>query len=1265
MRQFRTNAKIWAIVLGVVATLAMNAELGRRRRQAARLASTATADASSATTGDVVRAGEEPAAPRALHQVRRARGKQAGQPPAAARRRLAPRLVAAAVIAVALVPVTLALRPSTPAVVATLRAEAADTPDGVMLTAYGSGFTPGQQVRLYWQDRQMAATTTTASPSGDVQARMALPGSQVTSMADASGSVDLTASDGTNTATQPVTVAPSSAVLAATSGARVPVNGTPYFLLGANYPWVNYGNDFGSNAWGSMGVSTSNTYAQDFADMKAKGVHIVRWWLFADGRAGINYAADGTPTGVQQKVYDDLNAAIAIARQNNIYLDLVLFDFSLFGNAQNVGGVQVGGRSRLISDPNKRTALVNNVIRPLAQAYGSEPTIASWELMNEPEWILSDLPQPAVNANMQPVTMQQFFSYASAASQMFHLYTRSLVTIGSASLKWNAIYTNSFAAARGLPALNLDYYQTHYYSWMDGWTINDPVLGKTALSPLAQPVSGLNLDRPIVVGEISMDPGQAGPLLDTVLNNGYAGFWGWSYKSNNTGDKLAIDWSTFTPWEQAHASIVRIGAAVGPAPASPTATNTVRPPTATNTATPGAATPTSTRTTIVSAPAATKTATPTSTRTTIASAPTATRTATPTSTRTTIVPAPTATQTATAAPTDTPAEPTLNLLNYGRITMVGVNDDMDAGSINGSLVYVPVDGALRSLAVYVGATRPNAHLRLGLYTNVNNALGTLVAQADPGHALQGWNMQGPTSSPVLEAGSYWIVAQTDSVSTVYRIGDQLPRSLASGFSPQPYGPYPQKETGWAMQSGTSFSMFLTIDASDGTQTVPTSTATFGVPTATATPTRTALPATTTPTATATSRAPTPTTPVSTSTSTPTPRPTAAPTATPTPTLPSGAGDSFDAAVCGAKTQPNGQSVCGQPPRFCDTWVGGFCNDYRSKQTLNTNPQPFPQPGDAASLDCLSSTSAGQTSSLPYYLPTDMTEWEPGEVPGAQIVPSPCGMSFNEHIMTQIEDGQFGMVVMRQQQPFDFAGRTGRIHFDVDLNTLARRYPRLVLSPQLTKTAIDDRSSQPVTNQSLEVWFRNGGIQVVETRNGQLVDQYPSCNGCGEGYLGQANARDSVDIYVSRTRVHIDVNGVTRVDTPVQDAGFDRAYVYFEHVNYNSCKAYATEGYATVAECQAAGNTFHWDNIAFDGPKLPLNSLTPTGYQDVVFNVWSATTCSVKGVPATGPAGDYKWSTWVARLPASTPVSPGDVQCSGGSSFGLYRGTPMGFEIVKQ
>ena len=67
------------------------------------------------------------------------------------------------------------------------------------------------------------------------------------------------------------------------------------FLHGCNYPWstdgtsVYYGMDFGANVWGShAGVSTRRPQiAADFAQMASLGFTVVRWFVFADGRSGI------------------------------------------------------------------------------------------------------------------------------------------------------------------------------------------------------------------------------------------------------------------------------------------------------------------------------------------------------------------------------------------------------------------------------------------------------------------------------------------------------------------------------------------------------------------------------------------------------------------------------------------------------------------------------------------------------------------------------------------------------------------------------------------------------------------------------------------------------------------------------------------------------------------------------------------------------------------------------------------------------------------
>ena len=70
---------------------------------------------------------------------------------------------------------------------------------------------------------------------------------------------------------------------------------------GCNYPWstdgtiVYYGLDFGANVWGShLGVSTRRAAIErDFLQMADLGFTVARWFVFADGRAGIVFDESG------------------------------------------------------------------------------------------------------------------------------------------------------------------------------------------------------------------------------------------------------------------------------------------------------------------------------------------------------------------------------------------------------------------------------------------------------------------------------------------------------------------------------------------------------------------------------------------------------------------------------------------------------------------------------------------------------------------------------------------------------------------------------------------------------------------------------------------------------------------------------------------------------------------------------------------------------------------------------------------------------------
>lgn len=322
--------------------------------------------------------------------------------------------------------------------------------------------------------------------------------------------------------------------------------GSDWYLLGVNYPYHQYGNDFGGNAWGSYGVHDPSTYATvdaDFAQLAALGVRTVRWFAFADGRAGITFDAAGLPSGLDPFVTQDFDAALEIAQRHNIGINFVLLDFRFLWDARTENGVQLGGHASVLATPAGQQALVRNVFAPIFRRYANHPAILSWEVMNEPEWILQDAGTVDRENVSRPLNLATFRAFAAMVVEAIHSVAGSYATIGCADAKW----------AQNWLGLGLDYYQIHYYDWMQPYSTDNL---------FAMRAESLELDRPVVVGEFPAANSSVAGLrdyLDTWYKNNYAGAWPWSFRGSTTWG--SPDPTILHAWAAAHERIVDIPAA--------------------------------------------------------------------------------------------------------------------------------------------------------------------------------------------------------------------------------------------------------------------------------------------------------------------------------------------------------------------------------------------------------------------------------------------------------------------------------------------------------------------------------------------------------------------------------------------------------------------------------------------------------------------------------------------------------------------------------
>lgn len=179
--------------------------------------------------------------------------------------------------------------------------------------------------------------------------------------------------------------------------------------VGINYPWKNYGWDFGpppssadGSPWGPRAAwqATLDAELEAFRDL---GIFALRWFILADGMMwGTGAAAPhpdladpgdwrfDDPPPLSEAFLDDFIDLLIRVERAGLQLLPSIVDFHLcFPGvpATDGAGLVKGGRADVLNDPRKRARLLDGVLEPLLQAAAPyRSAVYAFELINEPEW---------------------------------------------------------------------------------------------------------------------------------------------------------------------------------------------------------------------------------------------------------------------------------------------------------------------------------------------------------------------------------------------------------------------------------------------------------------------------------------------------------------------------------------------------------------------------------------------------------------------------------------------------------------------------------------------------------------------------------------------------------------------------------------------------------------------------------------------------------------------------------------------------------------
>ena len=288
------------------------------------------------------------------------------------------------------------------------------------------------------------------------------------------------------------------------------------FVLGCNLPWLD-----GRMGW-DIAFHEEWGYGFDqprieviFADLQEIGFTAVRWWLFADCRAGLRFDADGKVTGIQSEVLSHLDIILnELCPKYGLTLYLCLLSSLI--NSDHFG---------IITHSSIRQSYIEHVVKPLVRRYHNNPSLYAIDLMNEPE---ADIRGRYGNWTPKGTDEKTIQTFLRECAEAIHSIAPDMrVSVGSG---WHSFEN----LQRGLYSdLGLNFYDFHTYND----TGHLPVLER------------LRLDAPCLIGEFNVTLTQTSDevkqaevvdrFLREALEKGYAGAFFWCYEDTSPNKREA------------------------------------------------------------------------------------------------------------------------------------------------------------------------------------------------------------------------------------------------------------------------------------------------------------------------------------------------------------------------------------------------------------------------------------------------------------------------------------------------------------------------------------------------------------------------------------------------------------------------------------------------------------------------------------------------------------------------------------------------------